>query len=91
MEMLVVATLSDHSGHWRTLWTVLGGEHADVVLDSGTQALQQDGGLIRSKELLQGVSSLVIGWSACHSVASDAWKSGEGIPGLLIHHSLSEI
>lgn len=51
---------------------VLGGEHTDVVLDSGTQALQQDGGLISWNKFLEGVSSLVIGWRACHSVASDA-------------------
>lgn len=72
MKILVAATLSDNSGHWRTLCIVLGGEHADVVLHAGTQALQQDGGLIRWNYFLQGVSSLVIGRRACHSVASDA-------------------
>lgn len=72
MKVLVAATLSDNSGHWRTLGIVLGGEHTDVVLNAGTQALQQDGGLISRYAFLHGVSSLVVGWRACHSVASDA-------------------
>lgn len=72
MKILVAATLSDNSGHWRTLGSVLGGEHTDVVLYAGTQALQQDVGLISWNNFLHRVSPLVIGWCACHSVASDA-------------------